>query len=76
MHSYNFIFVLKIADYEFHLLDNDLSQIGHTIKYKSDSLVKISDSNGFKFIYFDPSKYLAPRNDTNISSNRDIEEDE
>ena len=55
--EYNFLFVLDVTGDEFHVSGDDLSNIGYTIEYQSDSLAKISDHNGFKLVPFAPIKF-------------------
>ena len=70
--EYNFLFVLDVSGDEFHVSGDDLSNIGYTIEYKSDSLVKISDHNGFKLVPFAPIKY-EPLASSNEDQSNDLE---
>ncbi|WP_052380156.1 MULTISPECIES: zonular occludens toxin family protein [unclassified Pseudoalteromonas] len=68
--DFSYLFVLKIADDEFYVSDNDLSKMGYRFQYYSDSLVKITDNNGFRLIPFAPIKY-----ESLVSSNEEQSND-
>lgn len=55
--TYSFLFVLKIDGDDFYVSGDDLVNMGYKLEYLSESIVKVSDGSGFKFVPFAPVKY-------------------